>query len=182
MGCRVLQDLTLECGDNLYPAGAAGLLWVGYASDLSTPFDLSQAADIQTILFSAYRGLRKLEGVKYAHIFASEGQVGAGGNISIIHRATMKFITRSTQDDRVVQQLMQATDAFIIYQNSAREFFILGPSGMRYAAGPIQTTGQNPGDDNSDNVILEGTEIVKPLRFRPTGVTDIAAYLNARLA
>lgn len=181
MGCKVLYNIDLVCGDTLFPGGVDGKLWIGYTSDLSTKFDTASSSPTTTVLFSAYKGLKILEGIKYAHLISTDGQVGAGGNVSLMHRATMKFITNSTQDDAQILRLMQATDAFIFYKDGRNEFKILGPSGMRYAAGALFSQGQGPSDDVSDTIILEGTEICKPLRFAPTGVTDIAAYLDARV-
>src|SRR5678810_253643 len=107
--CKVVNPVTLACGDLLYPGGADGVFYVGYISELATRFSNAQIADISSISFVAYAGLRKFEGSKFAHIFASEIAVGAGGNISYTHRATVKLITQSTADDVSMQQLSQST-------------------------------------------------------------------------
>lgn len=180
MGCR-FASIRLVCGDTLYPGGVYGKVWAGHTSDLSTQFPLTQATDVTTILFSAYNGLKMLEGVKNVHLFASTGNKGAGGNVSIEHSATLKLLAMSTQDDVAIQGLMQATDVFFIARNNRREFFIYGPTGMTYQPGALQSFGQAATDDTSDTIILTSTEIVKPLRFVPTGVSDIEAYLDARI-
>lgn len=182
MGCKVQYGVNNVCGDILYPSGADKDFWVGYVSDLGTRFSQTQSGVISSISFVAYAGLVKFEGQKFAHNFSSELQVGAGGNISILHKAAIKLITQSTQDDVEVQRLCQAIDAFIIYQNNNEQFFILGPAkGLRAVAGPLQSTGQNMGDDITDNVTLEGVEKVKPLRFLVTDTATTLSYLNARV-
>lgn len=182
MGCKVQYGVQNVCGDIVYPSGADATFWVGYVSDLSTRFSTTQSAAISSLSFVAYAGLVKFEGQKFSHVFSSETQVGAGGNISYLHKAAVKVIGLSTQDDVEIQRLTQSIDAFIIYQNNNDQFFILGPSkGLRAVAGPLQSTGQGMGDDITDNVTLEGVEKVKPLRFFVTDVATTISYLNARV-
>lgn len=179
MGCKLQYDISLVCGDTLYPGGVQGKLWAGYVEDLSAPLPKPETGFVTSITFKTYMGLKRLEGIKYAHLFATEGLVGAGGNVSLTHRATIKLLTTSSQDDAQIIKLMQATDIFFFYKDGRGDYKIFGPSGMRYAAGPLFSQGQNPGDDVSDTLIFESTETVKPLRFAPTGITDIDAYLDA---
>lgn len=179
--CKLLYSIDLACGDTMYPAGLDGLLHAGYVQDLATPFSTTMATDITSVQFTAYNGLKRLQGVKYAHLSVIEGQVGAGGNVSLVHRMTLKLITNSTQDDAQILRLMQATDIFFFAKDARGEYKIVGPSGMKYAPGQLQSLGQAATDDVSDTLIFESTEIVKPLRFAPVGVTDITAYLNARV-
>ena len=180
-GCKLLYSVDLACGDTLIAAGLDGRVFAGYVQDLASPFSKTLAADITSVQFTAYNGLKRLEGVKYAHLAVIEGQVGAGGNVSLIHRLTLKLITNSTQDDAQILRLMQATDIFFFVKDAQDSYKIIGPSGMKYAAGQLQSLGQAATDDLSDTLIFESTEIVKPLRFAPTGVTDITGYLNARV-
>lgn len=179
--CKLLYSIDLACGDTLAPAGLDGLLFAGYVQDLATPFPLTLASDVTGVQFTAYNGLKRLQGVKYAHLAVMEGQVGAGGNVSLLHRLTIKVITNSTQDDAQIMRLMQATDIFFFAKDALGAYKIVGPTGMRYAAGQLQSLGQAATDDTSDTLIFESTEVVKPLRFAPTAVTDITAYLNARV-
>lgn len=167
--CKTQYGIDLVCGDLIFPSGADKSFYVGYLSELSAQFALTQAAAISTISFAAYGGLRKFSGVKFSHIYASELQKAAGGNIMYLHRATLKLIALSVQDDVEIQRLTQSTDAFIVYKNNNDQRFILAPlNGLSAVAGPLSTTGQNPGDDVSDTVILEGLEKTKPLRFSGT--------------
>lgn len=167
--CKTQYGIDLVCGDLIFPSGADKTFYVGYKSELSTQILLAQSADIASLAFAAYGGLRKFSGVKYAHIFASELQKAAGGNIMYLHRATVKLISLSTQDDIEIQRLQQATDAFIVYKDNNDKKYIIGAgNGLAGVAGPLQSTGQNPGDDVSDNIILEGLEKTKPLRFSGT--------------
>lgn len=178
--CKVTNPVQLACGDLLYPGGADGVFYVGYISDLGIKLSNTQVADIATLTFVAYAGLRKFEGAKFAHIFGSELAVGTGGNLSFTHRGTVKLITQSTADDVSMQQLAQSTDAFIVYQNNNNQWMILGPTkGLRAAAGPLQSTGQNTGDDVSDTLILEGAEKTKPLRFFSVSETATQTLLDS---
>ena len=183
MGCKARYGISNVCGDTLFPGGADADFWVGYVSDLSTRFSTAQTGPITTLAFSAYNGLRRFEGQKFANKFDSEYQKGTGGNGSFIHRGTVKLITHSTQDDVEIQSLLQAQDAFVIYKNNNDQFFILGASnGLTGMAGPVSSTGVASTDDVTDQVILEGVEKTKPLRFDPgTGTAAIVAYLNARV-
>ena len=179
MSCKAVNGITQVCGDLLYPGGADKDFWIGYLSELGTRFSTTQTADISSIQFVAYAGLKKFEGAKMVHNFGSEFVVGAGGNVSFLHRATVKLITQSTADDVEVQRLLQATDAFLIYQNNNDQFFIMGAAkGLRGAAGTLQFTGVSSSDDVSDNVILEGAEKTKPLRFFVTSATATISYLD----
>lgn len=182
MGCKVQYGISNVCGDLLFPSGANKDFYVGYVSDLSTRFSNTQSAVISTINFKAYSGLVKFEGQKYAHAFSSEFTKAAGGNASFVHRAVVKLISLSTQDDVEIQRLLQAQDAFIIYRDNNDKFFISGyGNGLRGIAGPVQTTGQAAGDDVTDNVTLEGEEKTKPLRFLVTDVATTITYLNNRI-
>lgn len=179
-GCKVNSGVQLACGDLLYPGGADADFWVGYISDLGTRISNLQAGAISSLQFLAYQGLKKFGGAKLSHNFGSEVQVGAGGNISFLHRATVKLITQSTEDDVEVQRLLQSVDAFIIYGNNNDQLFILAPTkGLRAAAGPLQFTGQATGDDVSDTVILEGAEKTKPLRFFSSSYSASVALLDS---
>lgn len=179
--CKILYSIDLACGDLLQASGLDGQVFAGYVQDLAAPFSTSMASDITSVQFTAYNGLKRLQGVKYAHLAVVEGQKGAGGNVSLIHRFTLKLITDSTQDDAQILRLMQATDIFFFVKDAKGQYRIIGPSGMNYAPGQLQSLGQAPTDDISDTLIFESTEVVKPLRFAPIGVTDITAYLNARV-
>lgn len=179
-GCKVTNPINLACGDLMFPGGADGVFYVGYLSELGTRFSNTQTADISSITFAAYAGLRKFEGAKFSHVFMSELAIGAGGNISVTHRATIKFITQSTTDDVAMLQLAQATDAYFIYQNNNNQWFILAPTkGLRAMPGPLQSTGQNSGDDVSDTLILEGAEKTKPLRFFSVSETATQTLLDS---
>lgn len=178
--CKVTNPVQLACGDLLYPGGADGVFYVGYISDLGIKLSNAQTSDISSLTFMAYAGLRKFEGAKFSHNFGSELAKGTGGNLSFTHRGTVKLITQSTADDVSMQQLAQATDAFIIYQNNNNQWMILGPTkGLQAAPGPLQTTGVATGDDISDTLILEGAEKTKPLRFFATSETVTQTLLDS---
>jgi len=182
MPCKVQYGIRNDCGDLIFPGGADKGFWVGYVSDLGTRFSVAQTGPITSISFKAYAGLVYFEGQKFSHVFASEGQKSPGGNRSIIHRSTVKLMTLSTQDDVEIQRLLQAEDAFIVYQDNNDQFFLSGyGKGLAYEPGPIQTTGTGAGDDVTDTIILAGVEKTKPLRFLVTDVATTIAYLNARV-
>lgn len=171
--CRAVGGINNVCGDLLQASGVDKDFYVGYVSDLSVRFSLLQTGAISSIQFIPYNGLIKFEGQKFAHKFDSEGAVSPGGNISIIHKAMIKLMTLSTQDDLEVQRLMQAQDMFIVAQDNNEVFKIFAPSkGFQYVAGPLQTTGQAAGEDVSNTLNFIGHEKVKPLIFTTGGTTQ----------
>lgn len=178
-GCKVTTGITNACGDNLFPGGADKDFWVGYVSDLATRIPTNQSGVVSSLHFSAYNGLVKFESNKFAHVFSHDIVKGASGNISYLHRAVVKLLPLSTQDDVEVQRLTQAQDAFIIWQNNNDQFFISGASkGLTVVGGALATTGQNTGDDVMSTITLEGAEKTLPLRFLVTNVATTIAYLN----
>lgn len=182
MGCKAQYGISNVCGDILFPGGADQDFYVGYISDLSTRFSLTQASVISSLAFTAYNGLVKFSGQKFAHKFDWEWQKGAGGNGFFLQKATVKLIALSVQDDVEVQRLLQATDAFIINKNNNGSFLIYGAgNGLQSIANATGSTGQAVTDDVSDTVVLESPEKTKPLRFLVTDEATTVAYLNARV-
>ena len=183
MGCKSRIGVSQVCGDLLFPGGVDGEFYVGYISDLSTRFSLTQSGVITSLAFYAYGGLTKYGTQK----FVNEGKwpfiKGAGGNGFYQQEFSAKVISLSTQDDVELQQLQQATDAFIISKNNNGSFLIYG-AGNGLIAMPSpggNTTGVQAADDVSDNVLLQGAEKTKPLRFLVTDEVTTIAYLNARV-
>ncbi len=180
--CKVIYGISTVCGDNLFPAGADKDFYVGYVSDLSIPFSTTQTGVLSSINFRAYNGLVKFSGNKYAHKFDWDVNKGPAGNISFVHRAIVKLLPLSVQDDVEVQKLIQAQDAYIIYRNNNDKFFILGATkGLTSVAGALGTTGQAAADDIVDTVTLEGAEKTKPLRFEVTDLATTILYLENRV-
>jgi hypothetical protein len=180
--CKALYGISTVCGDNLFPGGADKDFYVGYVSDLSTSISLTQTGVISGLSFAGYNGLVKFSGNKFAHTFSWPWAKGAGGNGFFQHRAVVKLLPLSVQDDVEVQRLLQAQDAFIIYRNNNDKFFIMGASkGMTSVAGDLGTTGTAAGDDVTDTVTLEGAEKTKPLRFEVTDLATTILYLDNRV-
>jgi hypothetical protein len=173
VNCRVINGINNVCGDLMQASGVDKDFWVGYISDLSVKFVTTLTAPIATIQFYPYNGLVKFSGRKYAHKFDWEGAVAAGGSISIPHKAMIKLMNLSTQDDAELVRLMQAQDMFIIYQDNNEAFKIGAPTkGYSYVPGPIQTTGQNDGEDVLSVLNFISSERVPPLRFTTGGTTQ----------
>ena len=182
MACQAQFGVFNVCGDLIFPGGADKTFYVGYVGDLTTPFSLTQSGTITSLTFKAYKGFVKFEGQKYAHKYDWEYQKGAGGNGFYLHKATVKLIALSTQDDVEIQRLQQAQDAFILTRNNNDQFIIVGGgNGLSGSAGPLGSTGMAATDDVSDTVILEGAEKTKPLRFLVTDVAATLTYLDARV-
>lgn len=183
MSCKAEVGISVVCLDIPYAPGVDPVFWVGYLSELSAPFSMTQTGVIASIGFLAYGGLVKFEGQKFAHNAGHSILVGGGKTISYRHFFTAKLLSLSVQDDVEIQRLASSTDGFIIYQNNNGDFKILGGGkGLSVVAGDLQTEGPDQSADPTDTLTLEGYERTKPLRFAPTGVTDISAYLNARIA
>lgn len=179
--CRVVNPINNVCGDLLQASGVDKDFYVGYCSDLSVRFSLLQTGPITSIQFIPYNGLVRMEGQKYAHKFDHELAVGAGGSLSFTHKAMVKLMLLSTQDDVAFQQMAQAQDMFIISPDNNESIFIYAPSkGFSAVAGPIGSTGQKEGEDLADTLNFLGSEKVLPLRFTLGGTyaADIA-YLNS---
>lgn len=178
--CRVITGVNVVCGDLLQASGVDKDFYVGYCSDLSIRFSLLQTGPIAAITFIPYNGLVKFEGSKYAHKFDHELAVAPGGTISFTHKAMVKLMLMSTQDDLEFQRLAQAQDAFIVSADNNENFFIYAPSkGFSAVSGPIGTTGQKEGEDLSDTLNMVGSEKVLPLRFTTGGTYQADVnYLN----
>jgi len=182
MGCKAQLGISVSCGDLNFASGADKTFWLGYVSDLASNFSTAQTGFITSMSFKAYSGLVKFEGVKFSHQFSSEATKSAGGNRSIVHKAAIKLLALSTQDDVEVQKLIQAEDVFIVYRNNNNQFFIAGYGvGMSYDPGPVNSTGVGQGDDVSTTINLSGVESTLPLRFLVTDVATTVAYLDARV-
>lgn len=178
--CKVVTGINNVCGDLLQASGVDKDFFVGYISDLSIRFPLTQTGSIAAITFIPYNGLIKFEGQKFAHKFDSELTVAPGGSISYTHKGMVKMLSLSTQDDLELQRLTQAQDIFIVSVDNNENIFIYAPSkGFQAVAGPLKTTGQNAGEDVSATVSFIGNEKVLPLRFTLGGThaADIV-YLN----
>lgn len=180
--CRVQYGIDLNCGDLLFPGGVAPDFYVGYVRDLGTPISLAQSAPVSTLSFVAYRGLVKFSGQKYAHKMDVAYAEGGGGNGYFTQRATVKLLALNTQDDVEIQRLLQAQDAFVIFQNNNGQWMIAGAGqGLSGMPGDLVTTGQAAGDDVTDTVILEGAEKTKFIRFDVGTAATTLAYLEARV-
>lgn len=179
--CKAVTGINNVCGDLLQASGVDKDFYVGYISDLSARFSLTQTGPIAVITFIPYNGLIKFEGQKYAHKFDHELAVGQGGSISFLHKALIKTMALSTQDDVELQRLAQAQDMFIINSDNNENIMIYAPSkGFSAVSGPIGTTGQKEGEDVSDTLNFIASEKVLPLRFTLGGThqADIN-YLNS---
>lgn len=176
--CKITEGITNLCTDILKVGGAGKTFWVGYLSDLATPFDISQNADLTTIDFAAYGGLYRFDGQKFAHSFGYEVSVASGGNKSFIQTFVWKLFSNSTADDKVIQDLIVGDDIFIVAQDNNQRMFILGAAnGLSVSAG-TQNTGQTGDSDITDNGTLTGQEPTKPLRFN---VNDSFAQTLTRI-
>lgn len=179
--CKVVTGINNVCSDLLQASGVDKDFWVGYVSDLSVRFSLTQTGPITSIQFIPYNGLVKFEGQKFAHKFDYELTVAPGGSISYTHKGQIKLKNMSTQDDVEIQRLTQAQDMFIIIQDNNENFFIYAPSkGFQAVAGALATTGMAAGEDTSTVINFMGSEKVLPLRFS-TGSTTSAniTYLDS---
>jgi len=166
VNCRVVNGITNVCGDLLQASGVDKDFWVGYCSDLSVKFSLTQTGVISNIQFYPYNGLVKFQGQKFAHKFDSELAVAPGGGISYTHKGMIKLMSLNTTDDVEIQRLTQAQDMFVIIQDNNEAFKIFAPAkGFNAVAGPLNTTGQNVGEDTATTINLIGSEKVLPLRF-----------------
>lgn len=178
--CKVVTGIGNVCGDLLQASGADKDFYVGYISDLSVRFSLAQTGPISNIQFIPYNGLIKFQGQKYAHKFDHELVVSPGGSISFLHKAMVKLMALSTQDDVELQRLAQAQDMFIINADNNESLYIYAPSrGFSAVSGPMGTTGEKAGEDVVDVLNFTSNEKVVPLRFTLGGTfaADIA-YLE----
>jgi len=182
--CKATSGITNTCEDLLRVGGADQTFWVGYLSELTTRFPISQSADVSSLPLSIYKGLRRFDGQKFSHSFGSELVVAQGGNKSYKHTFVGKLLANSTADDVVLQDLALGTDIFIIAQDNNEGFFILGASKGLQAESDTQNTGNTGDADASNTITLSGSERTKPLRFRvnqsATSYQDTLNYIQAR--
>lgn len=182
-GCKSLYGIRNVCGDLLQIGGLDPDFYVGYISDLSTRFSLTQTAVISSLAFSAYNGLVKFNGNKFWHQAAWPFVLGGGGFGFYQQSFTARLLALSIQDDVESQRLQQAQDAFIIVKHNSLGFLILGAgNGLRGMASPGgNASGLNAEDDVTDQILLQGAERTKPLRFLVTDEATTVAYLDARV-
>jgi len=178
--CKVIAGINNVCGDLMQASGVDKDFWVGYISDLSVKFSSTLAGVIANIQFYPYNGLVKFSGRKYSHKFDIEGAVASGGSISIVHKAMVKLMNLSTQDDVELLRLMQAQDMFIVEQDNNEAFKIFAPlKGFSYVAGPLQTTGQVDGEDLLSTLNFISSEKIPPLRFSAGTTQGTIDYLDS---
>jgi len=179
--CKVVTGINNVCGDLLQASGVEKDFYVGYLSDLSVKFPLTQTGAISSIQFVPYNGLIKFEGQKYSHKFSYDLTKGAGGSIAYTHKGSVKVMNLSTQDDVELQRLTQAQDMFIINQDNNENFFIYAPgNGFAAIPGQLRTTGENAGEDVLSAVSFESAEKVIPLRFSLGTTTQaVINYLDS---
>jgi hypothetical protein len=165
MSCKATSGIESSCEDVLFVGGAGKTFWVGYKSELDTQISTAQAADIRTLDFGSYGGLRRFDGRKFAHTFGDTLTVAQGGNKSYTHSFTGKLLSKSTANDVTLQDLALGDDLFVIVQDNNEQFFILGASNGLSATAAEQTSGQTGDADTSDTITLTGSEKTKKLRF-----------------
>ena len=177
--CKVQFGITNVCGDLLQTSGVGPDIYVGYTSDLSIRFPLTQAAAISSISWLAYAGLVKFAGYKWTNEASYELAKGAGGSMSYVQKLTIRAMNLSSQDDLELQKLTQAQNLFAIVPDNNENFFIFGASnGMTADAGVIKTFGKGQGEDILSSVSLTGNEKTIPLRFFVTDYTTTVLYLE----
>lgn len=185
MPCKASRGVNNNaCGDLLAVGGVSQDFYVAYLSDFSTRPSLTQTGPISSLSFTAYNGLVKFNGNKFWHNGTWPAILGAGGNTFYQHTFTAKLLPLNTADDVEVQRLQQAQDAVIIVPTNNNDILIFGAgNGLRGMASPGgNSTGTNAEDDITDQVLLQGAERTKPLRFDSgTGFATSIAYLEARV-
>ena len=105
MACKTPSGIENTCEDVLFVGGAGKTFWVGYKSELDTQISTSQTTDIRTLDFGSYGGIRRFDGRKFSHTFGDSLSVAQGGNKSFVHTLVAKLLSKSTEDDVVLQQL-----------------------------------------------------------------------------
>lgn len=180
MACKADTGLDFTCTDLLKVGGTLPTIWFGYLSELATLFSLAQTADISTISFESYAGLRRLEGNKFAHSAGYTLNEVAGGNKNYTHTVAVKVISDSTADDVVLQDMSLGNDLFMIVPDNNQQIFIYGAgAGLRVTAN-TQNTGQTGDSDTTYQVTFEGSEKTLPLRFsKASGYAAAIAYLES---
>lgn len=177
--CKVVYGITNVCGDLLQVSGVGPDIYVGYVTDLSIRFALTQTAAISSISWLAYAGLVKFSGLKFSNEASYELAKAGGGAISYLHKLTIRAMNLSTQDDVELQRLTQAQNLFAIVPDNNENFFIFGASqGMTADAGVIKTFGKAQGEDVIAAVSLTGNEKTLPLRFLVSDYPTTIAYLE----
>lgn len=177
MACKIETGIINDCSDLLRVGGISKTFWIGYLSELSSQFDLTQAGDISTISFGAYGGLRRFDGNKFSHSFGSELVVSAGGNKSYKQTFAFKILTNSTADDLTLEDLNLGNDIFVIVQDNNQKFYIIGAGNGLSVLTDVQNSGVTGDSDATDSVTLEGQELTKPLRFLDNNYQDTLDFL-----
>lgn len=179
MSCKVTSGIDNSCEDVLRVGGLGRTFWVGYLSDLDTPFSTSQGTDITSIDFAAYGGLYRFDGRKFAHQGSHELAVAPGGNKSFTQTFVAKLLSKTTADDATLKSLSLADDIFIIADDNNQGFLLYGAGNGLSVSAYTQSTGQTSDSDTSTSVTLTGSETTQPLRFMlEAGYAATKTYLE----
>jgi hypothetical protein len=179
--CKAASGFTNTCADLLSVGGADKTFWVGYLSELDTPIDITQTADISTLDFGSYGGLRRFDGNKFSHSFKDPLVVAGGGNKSYARSVTVKVKPQTTADDVVLQDLNLGTDIFVVIPDNNRKFFILGAANGLTVTADENDSGESGDSDTRDVITMTGSEPTKKLRFATGGgYAHTLAYLVSR--
>lgn len=180
MSCKVSQGTGFDCTDLKKVGGNQPDFYVGYLSELDTAFNLNQTADIGSIDFGPYGGLRKFTGNKFSHTGGAELVVAGGGNKSYRQSVVVKLLSDSTADDLTLQTLSLGNDIFIIMEDNNRVFRIYGAGNGLSAEADVFNTGQTGDSDITNTITLTGQELTYPLRFRlGSGYQGTKDYLDS---
>lgn len=177
--CLIQNGITLSCDDRRRVGGAKTKFWIGFLSDLATPIDTESDTYITSLTFNTYAGLYEFEGMKKSHQFGHTGVTAAGGQKSFNHDFIAKLITTTPTDDKVIEDLMVSTDAFIVAQDNNNEFYILGGSNGMEMTNTVQNTGVDSSSDIADTLTFVGEERRKPKRFLDTDAATTLALIES---
>lgn len=181
MSCKASEGISNSCSALLKVGGLDKTFWIGYKSELDTQISLSQTADIRSLDFGSYGGLRRFDGRKFSHSFSDPLVVAQGGNKSYSHILNAKLLADTTADDVTLQQLALGDDLFAVVQDNNQQFFILGAGNGLSATADARDTGTTGESDISNNITLTGSETTKALRFSlEAGYQATLDYLVSR--
>jgi len=167
--CKITSGISNGCSDLLRVGGLDKTFWLFHKSELDTQIALTQGADINTLDFGAYGGLKRFDGQKFSHQFTSPLVVANTGNRSYAPTVTIKILVGTTAQDVQIQNLNLAQDIVAIVQDNNQNFFIIGAGNGLYVTQDDHGSGQTGDADQTDTIVLTGAELTRPLRFRLAG-------------
>ena len=159
-GCLLTNTKSKDCSTTSKIGGLKGRLWlyniVG-SDDLAVTYT-ETSNNITDITFAAGDGLYFVEGEKFAHNFTYALSV-PGINKYYTQGGTIKTLVDTGNDIEWLDSVNKATSLGVIYENTNKEFIVLGQfNGLKAIEGDQFDSGLEASAEIGTTITLQGEE------------------------